>query len=93
MPSGQLTIVGAVVALVVIVAAAVVAVTLTGHLDATSTPLLVSLLGVVAPTIVALLALLKLEHTGAKVDKLVDVANGHASGDVQTRAGDRTGDA
>lgn len=78
MPNGtryQSTIVAAIVALILIAAATVVGIAITGH-TSDSTPLVTQVLGFVALAVIALLGLLKAE----KVEHKADVIQGEVNG-------------
>lgn len=72
-------VVAGIVALVAIAAALVVGTLIAGGLDNHSTPIVTSVLGLVAPTVVGLLALIKAEKVDRKTDAVNDKVDGHLS--------------
>jgi SMODS and SLOG-associating 2TM effector domain len=86
------TIVAAVVALVVVLAATVIGLSLTSD-QASSTPMVTAVIGIIAPTVVSLLALLKVEGVSDKLDDdhvrtnvksaMQERADEYARGDVE----------
>lgn len=76
------SVIGAIVALVALVAATVIGLAIAGTGPADSTPLITALLGFASPALIALLTLLKAEKVEHKVDALGAAigANGHNNG-------------
>lgn len=83
------TIVAAIVALIFFVAAIIAGISISGHLDSTSVPLVTAMLALVGTTVPGLLALYKSEQNhqelrnGLLIDKVTDALNIH---DAETGA-------
>jgi hypothetical protein len=66
----QTSILAAIVALVFIIAATFVALGVAGRLDDTSTPVLVSIIGMVSTLVVTLVAVIRMDRVVEKVDEV-----------------------